>query len=536
MTNKEFVELSERLNLEDLRWVHHKRCATDLELFAHSYFPHYCKDPFNQFHRDYFEEARFGERSVRRGRGAPRGYAKSTLTALIKPIHDACYALENFVVILSNTQPQAIAKLKDIWREVLTNDALIRDYGIRFLDARPAQSEFVVVCRGHQTKYVAFGAGAEIRGIRFGAHRPSKIVCDDVEHSEEVYSEEIRQKYEDWYYQVISQVGDQSTNIEFIGTILHRESLLSKILKNPAYSSKLYRAVISWAENEKLWDEWRQIYTNLEDDSRNAKADLFFSENKAAMLKGTKVLWPEREPYDYLMKEMLEKGKRAFMKEKQNMPTGVADKIFDNFHYYRETKTGLLIEKTGIEIPWPEIEEWSYGVIDPATGQTKAKKGKLGDYTCILTGYKDRKGRLFVHNDWTHRAAPGKYIDEIFEHHEKYKYNSFGVETNLYRNLLLPNIIAERERRSKEKKKIVQLPFYDIENIDNKEKRIYTLEPKVSHGWILFNRALSQEFMGQIEDFPHADHDDCPDSLEMLWGLVNNRYKASELSLNPMRR
>ena len=78
----------------------------------------------------------------------------------------------------------------------------------------------------------------------------------------------------------------------------------------------------------------------------------------------------------------------------------------------------------------------------------------------------------------------------------------------------------------------MKIPFYDIENRDKKEKRIFTLEPKVSNNWILVNKRLSVEFMDQMEQFPNGDHDDGPDALEMLWGLVNNRYKASPLSLD----
>jgi hypothetical protein len=62
------------------------RCAHDLESFARIFFPHYCRLPFNDFHRDYFSEVEFGERKVRRSRAAPRGYAKSTLAALVIPI------------------------------------------------------------------------------------------------------------------------------------------------------------------------------------------------------------------------------------------------------------------------------------------------------------------------------------------------------------------------------------------------------------------------------------------------------------------
>ena len=83
----------------------------------------------------------------------------------------------------------------------------------------------------------------------------------------------------------------------------------------------------------------------------------------------------------------------------------------------------------------------------------------------------------------------------------------------------------------KEKGKRIDIKFYDIDLHDNKEKRIYSLEPKVFHGHILFNKdKVSTEFMNQLYDFPKAVHDDCPDALEMLWGLVQNKYKVGALS------
>jgi predicted phage terminase large subunit-like protein len=514
------------------------RMATDLELFASYYFSHYCQHPFNEFHRDLFSTIDFRERAIRRARAAPRGYAKSTLTALIKPIHDVCYGLEKYIVIISNTQDQANQKLRDIRTEILTNTRLSFDYGIHFQTKKPGETQYTLYCGNHSCMFTSYGAGVEIRGIRYGASRPTKVVVDDGEHSEEVGNEALRKKFEDWFFQVVSQIGNEYTNIEVIGTLLHRESLLNKLLKNPRYDGKLYKSIISWSERQDLWDEWTRIYMYLDNERRGDDANAFYREHETEMLQGTKVLWPEKESYLYLMMELIEKGRRAFLKEKQNEPIGGDEALFEKFHFYRETREGILIESNGVVLPWAELKgqdgRWlnMFGVIDPATGQTKAKPGKLGDFSCLASGFKDRRGRLFVHKDWTKRAAPTKYIAEVFEHHLEFDYQKFGVETNLYRNLLLPNMVAERKKRELETKKVIQLPFYDIEAIENKEKRIYTLEPKVTHGWILLNRALSQEFMGQLEAFPHGDHDDCPDALEMLWGLVNNRYKPSSLSVD----
>ena len=528
-------DLQAQKDLDDL-W--YWRLATDVELFAAAYFPHYCQYTFNDFHSDLFATMGFMERAVRRARAAPRGYAKSTITALIKPIHDVCYGLEKYIVIVSNTQDQANQKLRDIRAEVLTNSELASDYNLHFKTRKPGETQYVLFAGDFACMFTCYGAGVEIRGIRFGAYRPTKIILDDSENSEEVHNEALRKKAEDWFFQVISQIGTKDTNLDFIGTILHREGLLNKLLKNPAYDGRLYKAIIQWSERRDLWDVWTRIYTDLDNGSRVAEAEEFYQSNKAELLRGVRVLWGVKESYLDLMKELVEKGKRAFMKEKQNEPIGGDEALFENFHYYRETKDGILIERTNTLIPWKELKgtdgQWldMYGALDPATGQTKTKPGKLGDFACVLSGFKDRKGRLFVHHDWTKRAAPTKQIGRIFDGYNEFNYQKFGVETNLYRNLLLPNIITERTRREKELGKSLQIPFYDIEAIDKKEKRIYTLEPKVEHGWILFNRALSQEFMGQHEAYPHVDHDDGPDTLEMLWGMVNNRYRAASVSAN----
>jgi len=531
----QFQTLWENLGSEsERRKVLIWRCASDIRLFAAHFFPHYCKSAFNLFHDDTFTDYEYLERGIHRASAAPRGYAKSTIKAFLKPIHDLCYKLERFVVIISNTEAQAKGKLKDIRSELLSNQRLIDIYGEMLPTKKVGETDYIAINRGHKVRFLALGSKTEIRGIRFGAARPSKVVCDDVEHSTEVDNEEIRTKMQDWHNDVISKIGNKETNIEYIGTVLHRDSLLANILKNPKYESRRYKAIISWADRKDLWEKWKGIYCDLEVDDRKADAERYYINNKAAMLQGTEVLWPEHESYYELQEEIIESGYRSFMKEKQDNPLSDEDKIFDpeEFGYFVEEVEGLRIVKSGVLIPYNKM--YPFGVIDPATGQTKPKKGKKPDFTCILSGYQDMKGRLLVVHDATNRKAPTKYIKDTFELYEKFSYEKFGVETNLYRNLLLPNMVDERKRREKEKKKIIKLPFYDIEQVENKHKRIYTLEPKVSHGWILFNKTLSQEFFNQMIDFPKGDHDDCPDALEMLWSLTNNRYKPCALSMDAM--
>lgn len=485
---------------------------------------------------DLFKSYKFGERRVRRCRAAPRGYAKSGVVAFFKPLHDLCYKLERFIVILSNTEPQAKQKLKDIRAELLTNSLLVDFYNLGFADGKKAgETDFIARCDDYTIRYLALGSGTEIRGIRFGAYRPSKIVLDDIEHSTKVFNESIRDAFEDWYNDVVTKIGDEKTNIEFIGTVLHPKALLCNILKNPSYESKKYQAVISWANNSDLWSKWKDLYTNIDDSSRVTTAKDFFLANEEAMMEGVKVLWPEKEPYYDLMVEMVETGKRSFMKEKMNSPLSDDECLFDRqeFHWFYEVEEGLFVESSQSVIPWRELR--AFGVIDPSTGLQVASKSKKGDYACILSGYQDTKGRLFVFEDTTKRISPTKQIDTIFDTHDRLDYEKFGVETNLYKNLLLPNIQDERKRRENKFGKKIKIPFYDIIQTENKVKRIFTIEPKITHGWILFNRSLGETFLTQHEEFPKGDHDDGPDALEMLWSLVNGRYDKKAVSVNAMR-
>lgn len=532
------------VNAEEAETVLIHRCATDLKLFAEIHFPHYCKRDFNEFHQDICRRFKFRERNYRQATAAPRGSAKSTWKTLIIPCHDICYGSEKFIVILSSTTPLANKKLKDIRQEVQANKSLAAMYGTRFPKKKVGESEFKCFSNYGSTYFAAIGRGSELRGIRINEDRPTKIISDDVEHSDEVYNERVRKKTEDWYFEDVTKAGDEpvngqgGTNFDFVGTVLHRDSLLSKLMKNPRYESKLYKAIISWSEREDLWNKWREIYRDLNNPNRLVEAQEYFEKNSLELLRGTKVMWPEKESYLAHMIDMEEIGRRAFMKEKQNDPQGEEGLVFEKFHFYKQIDEFTFeMEETGQRFDLRQME--CVGAMDPSTGKVPAKEGKLGDFTVSGVGYLHRSGRLFVHYDYTKRVSPTKYIQEIFDSYERFKFEKYAVETNLYRNLLLPNILDEKKRRQKARaantgdESEIQISFYDVEQTENKRERITRLEPKVNHGYMVFNRALSQEFMNMFYNFPNVDaNDDAPDMCEILWNLAHNRYKPSALNLS----
>ena len=124
-------------------------------------------------------------------------------------------------------------------------------------------------------KAEAIGSGKKVRGRRHRNWRPDLIVLDDIENDENVNTPEQRRKLKNWFDKAVSKAGDTYTDIMYIGTILHYDSLLNNVLQNPRYKTKKYRAVISEAANTKLWDEWESIYTNLFNENHEEDARTF---------------------------------------------------------------------------------------------------------------------------------------------------------------------------------------------------------------------------------------------------------------------
>ena len=116
-----------------------------------------------------------------------------------------------------------------------------------------------------------------------------------------VNTPEQRRKLKNWFDKAVSKAGDTYTDIMYIGTILHYDSLLNNVLQNPRYKTKKYRAVISEAVNTKLWDEWESIYTNLFNENHEEDARTFYEAHKEKMLLGAEVLWEEKLSYYDLM-------------------------------------------------------------------------------------------------------------------------------------------------------------------------------------------------------------------------------------------
>ena len=488
--------------------------AIDMEFFGRAYFPHYFSRPSPEFHRELdaiWQQGVLKGRypltaadtktisrlpGVRRAVAAPRGHAKSTNLTFKGTMHSTLYGYKHYPIIISDSSEQAEGFLDNIRVEFEENTAILEDFGPL---AGSVWRSNVLVTKTN-IKIEANGSGKKIRGRKHRNWRPDLIILDDVENDENVRTPEQRKKLKDWFDKAVSKCGDDYTDIVYIGTLLHYDSLLAKTLANPAYRSIKYKAVIRFSQADDLWQQWETIFTDLSNDDREADALAFFQAHKTAMLEGTQVLWEEKLSYYDLMVMRVSEGEASFNSEEQNEPINPDDCLFmeEWFDYYNEA-----------EVNFGDPAFDFFGFIDPSLGKTKRS-----DFSAIVTLAKHKgSGYMYVVDADIERRHPDRIIADVLAKERWLRasfghgYRKLGAETNQFQWFLKEELAKASAKAG------LYLPIEEVQQTSDKVMRVQTLQPDVKNKYIKFNRR-HKRLLEQLTQFPMGAHDDGPDALE----------------------
>lgn len=498
-----------------------KLAAFDLSYFGRAYLPHYFVRPSPHFHEELDEIWTKGvlkninpsedSRAVDREKGsrnvvaAPRGHAKSTNFTFKDDLHAILYGYKHYILILSDSSEQAEGFLEDIKTEIEDNGNIIMDFGE--LKGDKVWRTGVMLTKNN-IKVEAIGSGKKIRGRRHRNWRPDLIVLDDIENDENVNTPEQRRKLKNWFDKAVSKAGDTYTDIMYIGTILHYDSLLSKVLKNAKYDRAQYRAVISFATNTKLWDEWEAVYTNLFNDNHKEDARSFYEAHESEMLAGTEVLWEEKLSYYDLMEMRVSEGVASFNSEMQNDPVDPDNATFNQewFDYYEPD-----------QMDWKDPRYIFVAANDPSLG-----KNKKSDTSSIINLALDtRTGYMYVADASVEKRKPDVIIDDVIGMNRRLKrdygkgFYKFGVETVQFQ-YFFKEVMAQKSAEAGE-----YLPIEEIQSSANKMLRIESLQPVIKNKYLKFNRE-HKALLKQMEEFPMGRNDDGPDGLQMAVALAQS--------------
>ena len=215
---------------------------------------------------------------------APRGSAKTTWATFAYPLRTALYAEEPYIIMISETNDQAMRYLSDIKNELENNANLRRDYPGATGRGRFWKSDAIRLRNG--VEIGAYGTGAKLRGRkRDGLYRPSLIVIDDPQNRDHIVSPLQRERSWDWLVRDVLNAGDGQTNIVVLGTALHRECIVCRLQAVPGWRSKVFKSMEKWPERMDLWHAWQDIFQDydLPDEEREAQALAFYRAHQAEM-------------------------------------------------------------------------------------------------------------------------------------------------------------------------------------------------------------------------------------------------------------
>lgn len=494
--------------LELLREKRRRLLRVDVRQWAPYYLSSYFTLSQSPFHQWLGGELTglAAKRGTRLNVVAPRGSAKSTWAAEAYPLYCAVEGLESYIVITSDTGPQAVKRLDAIRSELETNEKLAQDYPWAVGRGPVWRSHQLLLRNGVMIE--AMGTGTQLRGRKNRQYRPSLIIVDDPQNTEHIISALQRDRSWEWLTKDVSNAGDTETNIIALGTALHRDCIVLRLQRTAGWRSRLFQSIVSWPDRMDLWQQWEWLYCNWGDPDREAAARHFYESNREEMDAGADVLWPERESLYSLMCLRVTIGAGAFGSEKQGSPINPESCEWPETYF---DGAGFWFEQ------WPTEVVARVMALDPSKG----KDARRGDYSAFVKLMMDREGVLFVEGDLQRRDSSQIVADGV-EHVRQFQPDIFGVEANQFQELLLEPFRQEAARQS------IPLPMVPMENTVNKLVRIRRLGPYLSQRKIRFKAASpgTSLLVQQLQEFPVGAHDDGADGAEMAVRLMNEYLQA----------
>jgi hypothetical protein len=177
----------------------------------------------------------------------PRGFSKTTLMNALN-LRDVNYREAPFILYVSEASGHAEKQVITIRRQLEQNTLIRAVFG----DCVPSRQSslkwtdnLIETTTGQRVGGV--GSGGQIRGMSIDATRPSRIVVDDFQDRETVKVEAQREKDVSWFIGTLMPArqifGANTSKVDFIGTILHKDAVLARLRLDPDWSVVTFGAL-----------------------------------------------------------------------------------------------------------------------------------------------------------------------------------------------------------------------------------------------------------------------------------------------------
>jgi hypothetical protein len=394
----------------------------------------------------------------------PRGFSKTTLCNG-KNLWKLLHKFMSFGLYVSESSTHATTQLGNIKTQLETNELILKVYGNLKGDK---WTEDEIMC-SNGVYLAARGRGGQIRGLLKNGKRPDDITIDDMEDEESVKNEEQRKKAKKFLYSSVIYARarkNPNTTITMLGTLLHKEAVLTVVAKDPRFNFLRFAAIDR--DGDALW-------------AGNMTLEQIEADRQASIIAG------ELDSFNLeLMSKMSDLDTAPFK-------AIIHEKINDS-------------EVVGVGM-----------AVDPAISEEKK-----ADFFSISAACMTDKGKIGVIRSFMKKGVlPRQQIDKIFEVFQELKFRfphlqiKVGIESVAYQKALI-HLVQEEMFRKK--------CYFEIEAITHgktsKDDRIRgILQPRYANKYIVHEEVFP-ELEGQLLDYPNGKKDG-PDSLSMAVELLD---------------
>lgn len=363
---------------------------------------------------------------------APREHAKSTALTTVYILAECLFRTSDYVILVSSTEDLAAEQLSNISEELHENQDLRREFGVAKFESEAKTDLIVVMNDGHRFRILCRGAEQRIRGRLWKGKRPNLLVCDDMEDDEQVENPDRRAKFRRWFFRAAKQALGRYGKTRVHGTILHDDSLLSRLRKNRAWTHLFYKAHESFDD-----------FSNL--------------------------LWPEQWPAERLKQrrqEFIEDGDAAgYSQEFLNDP-------LDNSEAYLRRDDFLAMGADDYESP----------KIICAAADFAVSKADKANRTSFTIGGKDVTNLVHVVDQRVGRWDTLEWIDEMFAIQARWNPEVFWVEDGVIWKAMSRMVYREMQTRD------IRINIEAVPSIKDKGTRGRSLQRRMRAGGMRFDK------------------------------------------------
>ena len=363
---------------------------------------------------------------------APRGHAKSTALTYDYILAEVLFRTAHYVILIGSTEDKAAEQLSNLSEEIETNDDLRREFGVMGFETQQKTEIIVKFDDGSRFRILARGAEQKIRGAMWNGARPDLIVCDDMEDDEQVENKDRRSKFRRWFFRAAKQALSRRGRIRVHGTILHEDSLLSRLMKNKMWQFQFYKAHNSYSDFDGLlWpDQW-----------------------SAAALRDVQIEFEEDGDSGGYSQEFLNTpldNNEAFLKKENFLP--MSDKDYESEKLYIAGA------------------DWAISKADSA------------NRTSFTVGGKDLDNIVHIVGESVGRWDSSQIIEELFDFYQAWRPVAWYVENGQIWLSLKPFILKEMQRRD------IWINFVERQPIKDKKSRASSLQKRHKNRGMRFDK------------------------------------------------